>query len=87
MSQETLLEFPCQFPIKVMGDNSEAFEADVAVIARKHIPDLGEGAIRSKTSRTGKYRSVTLTFTATSKAQIDNIYLELNAHPGVRMVL
>mgnify|MGYP002640984719 CR=1 FL=1 len=87
MSEETLLEFPCQFPIKIMGDNSAEFENEIVVIVRKHVPQLGEAAVKSKPSRTGKYLSVTVTFTAESKVQLDNLYREVNSHPQVKMVL
>jgi len=87
MNKETLLEFPCRFPVKVMGSNSDNFENEVVMIARKHVPELGESAVKTRPSRTGKWLSVTVTFTATSKAQIDGLYLELNAHPAVKMVL
>jgi len=87
MSEDTLLEFPCQFPIKIMGNNTVDFENDIVVITRNHVPDLGEAAVTSRPSRTGKYLSVTVTFTATSKAQIDDLYRAMNAHPDVKMVL
>jgi len=87
MSEETLLEFPCLFPIKVMGDNSADFENEIVMIVRKHVAQLGEAAVRSKPSKTGKYLSVTVTFTAESKVQLDNLYREVNSHPQVRMVL
>ncbi len=87
MSEETLLTFPCQFPIKVMGTNSVDFENEIVVITRRHVPDLGEASVKSRPSSTGKYLSVTVTFTATSKAQIDDLYRAINAHPAVKMVL
>jgi len=87
VSDETHLEFPCRFPVKVMGINSPEFEAQIVMIGRQHIPDLGKGAVRSKPSKAGKYLSVTITFTATSKPQIDNLYRALNAHPDVKFVL
>lgn len=87
MNEETHLEFPCSFPIKVMGINSSDFKAEVVMIGRKHIPGLGEGAVRSRPSSKGKYLSVTITFTATSKPQIDSLYRALNAHPDVKFVL
>ena len=87
MNHETLLEFPCRFPVKAMGINTPDFEAEIVMIGRQHIPDLGEAAIQSRPSKTGKYLSVTITFTATSKPQIDNLYRALNAHPDVKMVL
>ncbi|OIO73164.1 MAG: hypothetical protein AUJ57_04860 [Zetaproteobacteria bacterium CG1_02_53_45] len=87
MSEETLLTFPCRFPIKVMGTNSADFENEIVVITRRHVPDLGEGSVKSRPSSSGKYLSVTITFTATSKAQIDDLYRAINAHPAVKMVL
>lgn len=87
MSEETLLKFPCEFPIKVMGSNSEHFENEIVKIARQHIPQLGEASVQSKPSKTGKYLSVTVTFTAHNKAQIDGLYLAMNAHPDVKMML
>jgi len=87
VSEETLLEFPCQFPVKVMGNNHDKFENEVVMIVRKHAPDLGEGAVTSKPSRTGKYLAVTVTITATSKSQLDSLYRALNAHPDVKMML
>jgi len=87
VSEETLLEFPCQFPVKVMGNNHADFENEVVMIVRKHAPDLGEGAVTSKPSRTGKYLAVTATITASSKSQLDSLYLALNAHPDVKMML
>ncbi|MDX8396573.1 MAG: DUF493 domain-containing protein [Mariprofundaceae bacterium] len=87
MSAETLLEFPCQFPIKVMGNNQNNFENEVVMIVREHAPNLSEGAVRSKPSSTGKYLAVTITITATSKAQLDTIYRTLNALPDVKMML
>ncbi len=77
--QETLLEFPCAFPIKAMGQDDGAFETLVVELVRKHAPDLGEGAVASRASQGGKYLSVTVTVTATSREQLDNIYRELTA--------
>lgn len=87
MDEETLLKFPCQFPIKVMGNNHADFENEVVMIAREHDPKLGEGAVKSKPSRTGKYLAVTVTITAISKSQIDTLYRALNTHPDVKMML
>jgi hypothetical protein len=81
------LTFPCEFPIKVMGIHSETFENEVVMLARQHIPDLGEGAIHSRPSSSGKYLSVTLTFTAVSREQLDKLYLSFKDHPSVKMVL
>ena len=85
--QETLLEFPCEFPIKVMGKNHVDFEVTVLTIVRKHVPDITEGAFKSRPSSNGKYVSITATIQAESKDQIDNIYIELTGHELVLMAL
>jgi uncharacterized protein len=85
--QETLLEFPCRFPIKAMGEHDENFEILVVELVRKHAPDLTEEAVASRASQGGKYLSVTVTVTATSREQLDNIYRELTACEQVLMAL
>jgi len=87
MSEESALTFPCQFPIKVMGINSDSFENEIFMIANQHAPNLGETAISSTPSRTAKYLSVTVTITAQSREQLDNLYRAFNKHPDVKMVL
>ncbi len=87
MSEESLLTFPCEFPIKIMGRASENFEADVVAIVRKHAPDLSEAAITNRPSGKGNYIAITVTVNATSKEQLDNIYLELNDLKSVVMTL
>ncbi len=84
---ELCMTFPCTFPLKVVGTNNDTFENDIVMIVRKHIPSLGEGAVSSKPSKTGKYLALTITFTADSKAQLDDLYREINAHPDVKMTL
>ena len=86
-NKETLLEFPCQFPIKAMGRNAADFEAVVVELVRRHVPDLGEGAVQSRDSKGGNYIAVTVTITARSQAQLDAIYQELTACEHVVMAL
>jgi len=86
-NEELGMTFPCHFPLKVMGTNNDSFEQDMVMIVRKHIPTLGEGAVSSKPSKTGKYLALTIAFTAESREQLDKIYIELNAHPDVKMTL
>ena len=86
-NEETLLEFPCDFPIKVMGRAEPGFDELIVELVRKHVPDLKEGAVRSRPSKGGKWISVTVTLRAESKAQIDAIYLDLTAHEKVVMAL
>lgn len=85
--QETLLEFPCDFPIKAMGETSAEFDTIVVEIVRRHVDDLNEGAVQTKQSSGGKYTSVTVTVRATSKAQLDAIYQDLSSHEHVKYVL
>ncbi len=87
MHEESPLTFPCQFPIKVMGLNTDTFESEIYMIANRHVDNLGEAAIKSRPSSSAKYLSVTVTFTATSREQLDNLYRAFNKHPDVKMVL
>lgn len=86
-SEESLLTFPCDFPIKVMGKAEPGFDAIVAELVRRHAPDLSEGAITSRSSSGGKWISVTVVLKAESKAQLDAIYLDLTAHEKIVMAL
>jgi len=77
--EETLFEFPCEFPIKAMGKSGAELEAAVMDIINRHVPDLGEGAVKMNESSGGKFVSITITITAQSKAHVDGIYYELTA--------
>ena len=87
MSEGSLFEFPCSFPLKAIGRAGDDFEALVVSIVRRHVPGLDGGAVTSRPSRAGKYLAVTVTFTAASQAQLDALYRELSAHERVMMVL
>jgi putative lipoic acid-binding regulatory protein len=81
--EETLLEFPCRFPIKAAGKAGEDFDALVVEIVRRHVPDLNEAAVSLRESSGGKWVSVTVVIEASSKDQLDAIYRELSAHERV----
>jgi putative lipoic acid-binding regulatory protein len=68
--QETLLEFPCRFPIKAMGKAGEDFDALVVQLVRRHVPDLNEAAVTLRQSSGGKWVSVTVVVEATSKKHL-----------------
>ncbi len=88
MSQdETLFEFPCEFPIKVMGHANDTFEIEVVNLIRKHVPDLGENAVTRRESTKSNYAALTITITATSREQLDEIYKDLTACEHVIMAL
>jgi uncharacterized protein len=83
----TPLEFPCEFIIKVMGKNTAAFEAAVFQIFNQYVPDLSEGAFTSRLSKENNYLAMTVTITATSQSQLDQIYTALSAAEEVIMAL
>jgi len=85
--KDTLLEFPCRFAVKVMGRNEEKFVAHVLNLVGPHFPELCDSDIRTRPSRGGKYISVTVTITATSKFQLDAIYYALTDSDRVLMAL
>ncbi|MGH8643511.1 MAG: YbeD family protein [Gammaproteobacteria bacterium] len=82
-----LVKFPCRFPIKVLGRCTPDFDSLVFKLIRSHVPDLGEGALRCRLSRQGKYIAVTVTITAVSRSQLDAIYHDLCAHDRILMAL
>ncbi len=84
---ETLLEFPCAFPLKVMGLSSDALAQTVLEIVRRHAPGFDGAQMEMRASSGGKYVCLTCTITATSKAQLDALYRELSGHPLVKVVL
>ena len=80
-------EFPCTYKIKAMGLHEPHFDALVVEIIRRHQPDIQEGAVTRKPSKTGKYISVTVAIEAQSRKQLDAIYDDLTAHEKVLMRL
>jgi putative lipoic acid-binding regulatory protein len=87
MSDETLLEFPCDFPIKLMGKHTEGFSLLVRALIEKHTGALDDGAIASSLSKNDRFVSITITITAQSKQQLDSIYQDATDHPDVLMAL
>ena len=85
--KDTLLEFPCDFPIKIMGKAHDEFADAVLSIVSKHAPDFDATRMEMRASSGGNYLSVTCTIIATSKPQLDAIYMDLTAHPMVKVAL
>lgn len=83
----SLIEYPSRFPIKVMGANDPGFEPAMAAIARQFDPDYDPATLQVRPSSGGKYLGLTLTITATSREQLDDLYRALSAHPMVKVVL
>jgi len=88
MQQDTpLLEYPCEYPIKIMGHTRAGFAQAVLEVVTRHAPDFDGSTLEMKTSKHGKYLSVTCVINATSREQLDALYRELCDHPMVVMVL
>jgi putative lipoic acid-binding regulatory protein len=87
VADETLIEFPCDFPIKVMGLAQEGFVQAIADVVLKHAPDFDAATMEMRPSKAGNYLSLTCTVHATSKAQLDALYRALTSHPLVKVVL
>lgn len=87
-NNDALFNFPCDFPLKIMGETQQDFDALVVEIVRRHcLDDLPENAVTSRLSRNGKYTSVSVTIRAHSRAQLDALYTELSGHAQIKMVL
>jgi putative lipoic acid-binding regulatory protein len=85
--EQSLIEYPCAFPIKVMGAHQEAFVEAVVGIVVEHDPGFDAASIQRRPSSSGNYLGLTITVTATSRTQLDNIYRGLTSHPLVKYVL
>ncbi len=84
---ESLIEYPSRFPIKVMGVKTDGLVHAITVIAHQFDPVFDASTIELRESKGGKYLGVTITITATSRAQLDELYRTLSTHPMVKMVL
>jgi len=84
---ESLITYPTPFPIKVMGEKVEGLVPAIAMVARMHDPDFDETTIELRESSGGRYLGVTITITATSREQLDELYRTLSTHPLVKVVL
>jgi putative lipoic acid-binding regulatory protein len=85
--EQSLIQYPSQFPIKVMGANVEGFAQAVVSVVRQFDPDFDAATIETRPSKAGKYLGVTITITATSREQLDELYRTLSTHPMVKVVL
>ncbi len=85
--KDSLIEYPSQFPIKVMGAKVDGFVHAVTEVARQFDPTFDAASIELRDSRAGNYLGVTITITATSREQLDDLYRSLSSHPMVKVVL
>lgn len=86
-AEDSLIQYPSVFPIKVMGAHVEGFVEAMVEIASRFDPGFDPAGIEHRPSRTGRYLGLTLTVTATSRAQLDDLYRALSGHPMVKVVL
>ena len=82
-----VLAFPCAFPIKIMGKTQAGFAQAVIEVVQRHAADFDPATLEMRSSREGKYLSLTCTIRAVSRGQLDGLYRELCDHPMVTMVL
>ena len=87
MADDSLITYPSAFPIKVMGEQTDGFESAVVAVARQFDAAFDDRTIERRPSKGGKYLGLTLTVTATSREQLDELYRTLSTHPMVRVVL
>lgn len=85
--EQSLIEYPCAFPIKVMGAQVEGFVEAIVEVARRYDPGFDPASVERRPSRAGNYLGLTLTVTATSREQLDALYRALSSHPMVKVVL
>lgn len=87
MKQESLIEYPSDFPIKIMGAMQDGFAEAIVEVVVRHDPDFHAGKMEMRPSSKGNYLSLTATVRATSREQLDNLYRALTSHPMVKVVL
>lgn len=87
MREKSAIEFPCDFPIKMMGRDTPEFRAAARELIESHVGSVADDAIKSNLSSKGSFVSITVTVTATSQQQLDDIYRDVSAHDDVLMAL
>ena len=85
--EQSLIAYPSAFPIKVMGPHVEGFVEAVVLVARQFDPAFDDATVETRPSKAGNYLGVTITVTATSREQLDELYRTLTTHPMVKVVL
>ena len=87
MTKTTLIEFPCHFPIKIMGNNTPKFLEEIREITLKHFPNIEHEKITHKPSKGNNYLAITVTVFAENQEMLDAFYQEITKHPDIKMVL
>lgn len=84
---DSIIEYPLDFPVKIMGLNQPGFTPAMVALVRRHAPDFDAATLETRPSREGKYVSLTVTIRAVSREQLDALYQALSDHPMVAMAL
>jgi putative lipoic acid-binding regulatory protein len=87
MTTDSLIEYPSDFPIKIMGPMHDTFAQTMLELVVLHDPEFDAAKMEMRTSSNGNYLAVTVTVRATSREQLDNLYRALSGHPMVKVVL
>ena len=87
MGEESVIQYPTDFPIKIMGRRQPRLVQSIVDVVRRHAPDFDASTVEMRTSKKNNYLSVTCTIRATSREQLDALYRDLCDHPSVVMVL
>lgn len=85
--EQSLIEYPSAFPIKVMGAHAEGFVEAIVSVAQRFDPGFDAATVETRPSKAGNYLGITITVTATSREQLDELYRTLSTHPMVKVVL
>jgi len=85
--EQSLIEYPSAFPIKVMGPHAEGFVEAIVEVALRFDPGFDAATVETRPSKGGNYLGITITVTATSREQLDELYRTLTTHPMVKIVL
>lgn len=85
--EQSLIEYPSRFPIKVMGANVDGFVHAITLVAKNFDPEFDAAGVEIRPSSGGKYLGVTINVTVTSREQLDELYRTLTTHPMVKIVL
>ncbi len=81
------LQFPTDFPLKIMGRKTDTFAQEIVALVLQHAPDFDASTVEMRPSKNGNYLGLTCTIRATSRAQLDDLYRALTDHPAVSIVL
>jgi uncharacterized protein len=85
--EQSLIEYPCDFPIKVMGPHVSGYLEAIVAVAREFDPGFDPATVEQRPSKSGNYLGLTITIRATSREQLDALYRALSGHPMVKIVL